>query len=915
MKILKEILVLAIFFCNHAFSLSAAVFYGSHVPVTQLCKYELLIVDPSSDFDPNKDCINTSKVFAYASLGEVSLNSPYLKLIQPNWIIGKNKAWNKNKILDQTKAGWQTFFLAQIIEPLWQKGYRGFFLDTLDSFYLAAPDPKLQEEQIKSIVSTIHQIKIRHPEAKIILNRGFVLLPYIHADIYAVLIESLYHAWHQKERSYAETTPAERKLLFAEINKIRAMNLPIIIVDYLPPSQKNKAKELATQLSNQGFIPWITDSTLQAIYCRKDPEIQRQILIAYDHELIPQYLDDPLNLISPIIENMGYIAKFLNLDKQLPQGDLRKQYAGIILHLSAPVKNESFMSWVQRQIKNKIPVVFLHSFGVPSTDAELSKLGLFVTSERESGIPLQIVKMDPEFIGHENQPTTTPYDFIPLSAAASQVLLKLKNEYQQTSDVVAITPWGGYALRPYALEFMPKDAFAKWTINPFPFFHKALRLQDFPIPDTTTENGRRLMSVHIDGDGFFFPARWIGGTIAAQELHDRILKRFPIPTSVSVITGEIAPNGSQPKKSAKLMKIARDIFALPWVEIASHTFSHPFNWQQDNKIFDKFAEKGLGYGVKIPNYTLNLATEITGSVDFINKHLAPADKKCNLFFWSGLANPSAEAIALTYKNNLLNINGGNDTHIDYNHPSLTGIMPKGYELGGNYQVFAPIDLDYYFMNDLTGPLYGYEKVIQTLELTDKPHRYKPIDLYFHFYGATYPASLQALIKVYNWALEQQVMNIFISDYIKKVLDFYQISISKSNGSWLIATNGDIRELRSPPYLGYPDLLNSQNVIGFRRINDELYIHLGPSPFTRLKYQKTKPPQPYLVEANARIVDYSRNSKSFSIEFAGYMSLQFTFANVSQCKMSSKFPLKITHNSDNTITYSSSETSNEIHFAC
>ena len=31
---------------------------------------------------------------------------------------------------------------------------------------------------------------------------------------------------------------------------------------------------------------------------------------------------------------------------------------------------------------------------------------------------------------------------------------------------------------------------------------KALRLPDMPVPDVTTESGRRMLLVHMDGDGF-----------------------------------------------------------------------------------------------------------------------------------------------------------------------------------------------------------------------------------------------------------------------------------------------------------------------------------------------------------------------------------------------------------------------------
>ena len=363
------------------------------------------------------------------------------------------------------------------------------------------------------------------------------------------------------------------------------------------------------------------------------------------------------------------------------------------------------------------------------------------------------------------------------------------------------------------------------------------------------------------------------------------------------------------------MQTARDIFALPWVEIASHTFSHPFIWQESTK-------KNLGYlfdaetfNIHIPNYKFNLQTEITGSVDFINKNLTTPDKKCHLFFWSGLADPSVEALKMAADDNLLNINGESDTYIDKRYPSITGIRPIGDETGGYYQVFAPIDMDFHYMNGFAGPLYGFERVIQTLQLTDKPRRFKPIDLYYHVYSASFPASLQALNKVYHWALAQPVMNIFISDYIKKVIDYFQITIAKYDSSWLLYSGGELRELRSAKNFGYPDLTNSDNVIGFNEYNDELYIHLGPNRLTVLRYQNDKPVQPYLVDANARVIAFSRDKNATVIKFQGYMPLQFTLANVGSCKVSTQNKFNINQNSDKTVSYSSDKGNDEVHINC
>lgn len=797
----------------------------------ELCLYDTLVIDPHSNFDPN-DCNSLNQTHAYVSLGEVALDAPYIKLIRPEWIIGKNKAWNNNLVIDQTQIAWQTFFITKIITPLWNKGYRGFFFDTTDSYWLAVHNPLLQQKQIDSMASLIHQIKQRYPEASIILNRGFNLLPQVRRDINAVVIESIHHGWNQQKQVYETTSVKEQSLLLTEISKLRAMNLPIIGLDYLPPSQQDKAQTLANQMTQEGLIPWISDNKLQQIYLHKPFKQSRNILVIYSEEkTAPISSSAVLRYVGPIVEYMGYIPTYLELNAAKLSA-LKTQYAGVIFWLGTQsADNAWLLNWVQTQIAANIPVVFLSSFGVPIETKALAKLGLSIGTYKHSSASLEITKKDSTSVGYEVSPSITPYNFYPLRHLASKILLQLRNSHHQTEDAVAITPWGGYALSPFVIQFLPDNS-ALWVINPFEFFQQALRLTPFPVPDTTTENGRRLMSVHIDGDGFASPAKWVGGGFAARELRDKILKQFPIPTSLSLTKAEIAPDKVSRSYSKELIAIAQSLFALPWVESASYSF---------NRI--------------------------------------------------------------------------NNTAIDKHHPSITGIRPMGLALNEQQQVFAPIDADFYYMHDLAGPLYGFERVIETLQLTDKPRRFKPIGLYYHIYSASYPASLQALIKVYHWALAQSVMNVYSSDYIKKVLDFYQIVIAKHQGSWIIYSKGDLRELRIAKTQGYPDLIHSDNVIGFNEHEDARYIHLGPKRLSVLTYQLEKPVEPYLVEANARVVAFSRHKKQLIIRFRGNMPLQFTLANVSQCSMVSKPALKMMHQRDGTVRYWSSKDSLEIYINC
>ena len=153
--------------------------------------------------------------------------------------------------------------------------------------------------------------------------------------------------------------------------------------------------------------------------------------------------------------------------------------------------------------------------------------------------------------------------------------LKLRSE-NQTFTPAATTPWGGYAFQPFLIRsILPGvqgDGMDRWVLNPLSFTREALQLPDMPIPDVTTENGRRLLFAHMDGDGFPSLAEVEGyrGRADALVLLDEILEKFDIPTTISVIEGEVSSDGLYPKMAPELQRIARAVFALPHVEALTH---------------------------------------------------------------------------------------------------------------------------------------------------------------------------------------------------------------------------------------------------------------------------------------------------------------------------------------------------------
>ena len=235
--------------------------------------------------------------------------------------------------------------------------------------------------------------------------------------------------------------------------------------------------------------------------------------------------------------------------------------------------------------------------------------------------------------------------------------------------------------------------------------------------------------------------------------------------------------------------------------------------------------------------------------------LLPKGKRCEMFLWTGECNPDKTTLEKIYQAGLLNMNGG-DTTMSRMNPTLTAVAPLGIPRDEIFQVYAPNQNENMYTNLWTGPFYGYERAIETFQLTDKPLRLKPINIYYHTYSASKPASLKALKKVYDWALSQPVLPLHASAYARKVLDFNEQTLARDGDGWRIAGGGETRTLRIPKRMGYPDLSRSENILGWWDEGDIRYVHLAGAPSSLLVLAEQPVNRPWLARANGRISPYS-----------------------------------------------------------
>lgn len=867
---------------------SVAFFYGADPPWDELNAFDIVVVEPGHVPDPGRVAGPATAVYAYAAVGEVLPSRAYFKDIPAAWRIGTNPAWS-SIVVDQAQPEWPAFFAERVIRPLWDAGYRGFFLDTLDSYHLVTKTDAERSRQEAGMVRLVQTLRQRFPEVKLVFNRGFEILPQVHRDVTAVAAESVFRGWDASTRAYREVPENDRKWLLGQLNRVRdEYRVPVIAIDYAAPAERELARKTAEAIKALGFVPWVATPELDSMGVGAIEVMPRRVLMLYDgsgnpadltYEAIHRLVATPLNYL-------GYRGDYLDaVNQPLPAYPLPGRYAGIVawfddtLPAAAAAK---FETWLAKQVADGVRIVLLNRLGVAPGGALLGALGL--TASSVTAPATVTVSARDRMIGYEVDPIPDRREFLRLTSAGGTPLLQLRSDRGDRMDAVAYTPWGGYALYPYAVSFMPADV-ERWVIDPFEFLRRALRLPAMPVPDVTTENGSRLMLVHIDGDGFPSRAELPGTPYAGAAMLTEVLERYRVPTTVSVIQGEIAPNGLYPKLSAELEAIARRIFALPHVEIASHSYSHPFRWQQAQKSSADYA-----FHLDIPGYKFDLGAEVDGSIQYINERLAPKGKKVEVFLWSGDTNPSPEAVGRTYAAGVRNMNGG-ETVVTSSRRSLTEVAPLGIPKGTWFQVYAPNQNENVYTNLWTGPFYGFERVIETFELTDRPLRLKPINLYYHTYIATKRASLASLHNIYGWALAQPVMNVYASEYVDRVLDFQRSTVARDGDAWVIRAGKSLREVRALAELGPPDLAASSGVAGYSRHEGAWYIHLSGSE-ARVRFgekgKEAGPAVPYIAAANARLTHFRRNAEGaarrIEFGFAGHVPVRFSIANASGCEL-------------------------------
>ncbi|MFT6836096.1 MAG: hypothetical protein ACJA0H_002141, partial [Francisellaceae bacterium] len=484
-----------------------------------------------------------------------------------------------------------------------------------------------------------------------------------------------------------------------------------------------------------------------------DKIIPRIITVLYDKTFDPLSLQLVSTAAEMPLNYLGLKVQYHDIKDPLPDIKGNPNIRGILTWFdedSATPDPEKYIKWLQENILAGKKIVIIGSPGFlidpktkkPTPKNDINKifkmLGIEFGSNWEDSYHSKITYEDPEMIGYEKNLSqkVLPYHDTKIFNHQYTSYLKVApyGNSKNASDLVVTGPNGGYIASNYAFfsifSKIKKRDLKNWIVNPFLFFEKSFDTKNLPKPDVTTLNGLRVFFSHIDGDGWNNVTLVKGykpSVLSAEVIYEKLLLAYPeIPVTVSAIAADVDSEWAGTDQSKE---IAKKIFALQNVQLATHTYSHPFEWSffknydykkeipflskyafgswqgKENKVtssinywFTPLENNNNETGGQLElhndydtprafaNKKFDLKNEITGSAETINK-LSPKSKKTKIVLWSGDTSPFEQAIKTARESNLYNMNGG-DSRFDDEYNSVSWVSSIGKNVGNELQIYS-----------------------------------------------------------------------------------------------------------------------------------------------------------------------------------------------------------------------------------
>jgi polysaccharide biosynthesis protein PelA len=721
-----------------------------------------------------------------------------------------------------------------------------------------------------------------------------------------------------------------RSAMFAAASAMLALTLSVLV--NLTAPRAAFAQGQAAQARDQGGQRALGQQTVYRKFQKPGPEsakrtanarqpipkpvavnanVNRSILALFDggEEKSPdqtrlhRLLEMPLN-------HLGYQLTYWDIRNGLPPLPQARNYRAVATWFDERIPEPAaYLSWARSIAEARVRFIVMDFIGtpvdaqtLPAVNAFLGAIGLSMRSEWVApAADLRVVMQNDAMIGFERKldgdlPGYMVYRASRFGGRPHVAVGRRDEDSAKASHPVVTGPGGGIAAYGFTALFDPKTERMSWILNPFEFLKAALGSDGAPIPDTTTLVGRRIYFSHIDGDGWntltHIQRPDKSDRLVSEVVLDDLIKAYPdLPVSVGLIAGDVDLSVAGKPKSAR---VAREYFRLPQVEVASHSYTHPYNWgafaspeASAQAAQNASSNPLLAYGQR--DFDLN--REVGGALDY-SAALAPAAKRPGLYLWSGNTSPFAGAIRATRAYGVRNLNGG-DSRFDKAYPSHAYLSGLSRQVDGERQIYSGNANETIYTSGWTAPFDRFKMLEETLRRTETPRRLKPFNVYYHMYSGERPESVAAVQQHLEAARAGPVVPIAASHYAAIADAFFDVTITAAGpDSWRISKRGALQTLRFDGAASrVPDYVKSSGVLGHSHHAGSLYVSLDPGQdaalvtlarddrATALGPGVSNPGRPILVDSRWPLAGFEIGACGFEVTAQGFGPGQMTWAGL------------------------------------
>ncbi len=210
-----------------------------------------------------------SILLGYVSFGEVERSRPYFAALEKAGALkAANPNWPDARLADLRHPAWRAAVLDQLVPAILALGYDGIFIDTMDNAEaMERQDPVANKGMVAAGVTLIAAVRARFPRMRIMLNRGYALLPDVAPKIDYLLGEAMASRWNFATKRHELLSDSDWDWQAGRLRAAKARNpaLGLMTLDYWDPADTKQVAALYARERAAGFSPYVATLALDRL--------------------------------------------------------------------------------------------------------------------------------------------------------------------------------------------------------------------------------------------------------------------------------------------------------------------------------------------------------------------------------------------------------------------------------------------------------------------------------------------------------------------------------------------------------------------------------------------------------------------------------------------------------------------------